>query len=183
MSTYNRLSKTLIYWQWSRPYNFDQFASALKVSLQKIAVTYNDIRKYSLLNFSKIPEEKLELIWNELGAVKDGGKNAGEYYLVMAATKPLMFLWGQTLAYDSIVRGSMPKFGHTGLSYCSWNFQKWKKVTASFSDMLTDRSELVQVIEKLSIKVYGTDSNVPYGQFLDAYLWASDPKRRKKTCH
>ncbi len=180
--TYNRLARTLIYWQWSRPYSFNQFAPALRASLQNIAVTYKNLRKYSLLDFSKIPEDELRLIWNELGAVKDGGKNEGEYYLVMAATKPLMFLWGQTLAYDSVVRRLMPKLGHTGLSYCSWDFQKWKKVTASFSDLLIDKPELVQTIKKLSIKLYGADSNVPYGQFLDAYLWASDPKRSKKVC-
>lgn len=114
--TCNRLSRTLKVWQWHRPERFSGLAQKLKNALERMCDAYNQIRGCSLLEFNEIPREPLEQVWHELGSVKtDGGKNPGGYYLVMATTKPLMFLWGQTLAFDSVVRGSHAKVWCLGI--------------------------------------------------------------------
>ena len=111
-----KLGQTLKIWQWHRPYAFATFAPRLKKALVDMQESYNQIRKFSLLEFDKIPKDQLERVWHELGSVKNLGKNVGGYYSVMATTKPLMFLWGQTLAFDSVVRGCMPRFNIPGLT-------------------------------------------------------------------
>lgn len=170
--TYDRLSQTLKIWQWHRPFSFFELAERLKVALERIRDAYNQIRSYSLLEFSEIPNEPLELIWHELGCVKKGEeKNRGGYYLVMATTKPLMFLWGQTLAFDSFVRGRMPRFDILGLRNDYWDFTTWKNVMAGFQKMLKQQSKIGVLFKEVARKEYGTDSIVPYGQFLDLYHW------------
>jgi hypothetical protein len=175
--TYGKLSQTLKAWQWNRPYEFAKFAPGLRTALANMGESYNAVRNYSLLDFHKVPQNHLELIWNELGAVKELGKNDYGLYFVMAATKPLMFLWGQTLAFDSVVRRLMPRFEMTGLGSCNWTFKTWKAVMTRFSEAVGDELELVDIMKELSLKEYGTDSMVPYGQFMDMYYWASDRKR------
>ena len=124
------------------------------------------------MEFSEIPDGPLELIWHELGSVKTvGGKNPRGYYLVMPTTKPLMFLWGQTLAFDSIVRGCMPRFDILGLSDNSWSLRTWKKVMARFQQSLKQNPEVADLFKEVSRKEYGTDAIIPYGQFLDLYYW------------
>jgi len=82
--TYDRLSQTLKIWQWHRPCSFFKLAKRLKDALEKMRDAYNQIRSYSLLEFSEIPNEALKLVWHELGCVKTvGGKNHGGYYLVI----------------------------------------------------------------------------------------------------
>ena len=75
----------------------------LKNSLKRIAGDYDQIRSYSLLEFELTPERPLRKIWHELGRIKepDGKRNPFGEYFVVAITKPLMFLWGQTVAFDS----------------------------------------------------------------------------------
>lgn len=169
--TYNRLSQTLKIWQWHRPYSFFELARRLKDSLERIRNAYNQIRRYSLLEFDEIPHEPLELIWHELGCVKTFEKNAGGYYLAMATTKPLMFLWGQTLAFDSVVRERMPRFDILGVIDNYWSFEKWKKVMVRFQEGLKRQPEVVDLFKKVSSREYRTDSIVPYGQFIDLYYW------------
>jgi hypothetical protein len=175
--TYGKLSQTLKTWQWNRPYEFSQFAPGLKAALANIADSYDAVRKYSLLEFHSIPEKYLRVLWNEMGAVKDMGKNGRGLYLAMAATKPLMFLWGQTLAFDSIVRRDLPKFGVTRPSNNNWTFEDWKEVMNKVSLLLNSQLPLVNIIKEICLKEYNTDSIVPYGQFMDLYIWANDPKR------
>lgn len=170
--TYNKLSETLKIWEWHRPFGFSRLAESLKVCLNEICDAYNEIRSYSLLEFSEVPNEPLELIWHELGCVKTvEGKNPGGYYLVMPTTKPLMFLWGQTLAFDSMVRWRMPRFNIVRSRNDYWSFETWKKVLLKFQELLLKQPEVVQLFEKTSRKEYGTDSIIPYGQFLDLYYW------------
>jgi len=169
---YNKLCRTLKLWQWHRPDRFSELAERLRGVLERISYSYNQIRNFSLLEFSDIPQEPLEIIWHELGCVKAVEvKNPGGYYLVMATTKPLMFLWGQTLAFDSIVRWYMPRFNIVGLRNDYWSFETWKKVLLEFQELLLKQPEVVQLFDKISRKEYGTDSIIPYGQFLDLYYW------------
>ena len=171
--TYTKLGRTLKFWQWHRPSKFSDLAPRLKNALEKIQESYDQIREYSLLEFDRVPSEPLESIWHELGCVKEPDQypNPGGYYPAMATTKPLMFLWGQTLAFDSWVRGFMPKFSLSGLTDNKWSFETWKNVMMKFQEMLKQQPDIVELFEKLSLEEYGTDSIVPYGQFIDLYYW------------
>lgn len=169
---YRKLSQTLKIWQWHRPYQFSKFALGLKNALVNVRENYNQIRRYSLLEFEKIPEDQLKFTWHELGSVKNLERNPGGYYSVMATTKPLMFLWGQTLAFDSVVRGYMPRFNISGLTDGNWSFETWKKVMIKFAELLEQQPDIVRLFKELSLEEYGTDAIVPYGQFIDLYYWA-----------
>jgi hypothetical protein len=177
-ATYNKLSVTLKGWRWHRPYSFAKFAENLQTALVNIRENYDTIKGHSLLELQAIANDHLRSIWDELGAVKDLRKNKGGYYLVMPTTKPMMFLWGQTLAFDVIVRGLMPRFGMSGLHDFRWTYETWKQVMTKFADILRAQPQLTDVIKEISLKEYRTDSMVPYGQFMDLYFWASDPKRK-----
>lgn len=177
--TYDKLSKTLRKWKWARsnrPSNFDELAPKLLCSLKSMRNSYNELRKYSLLEIEEISEALLKNVWDEIGCVKSLEKNRPGYYLVMGATKPLMFLWGQTPAFDSVVRKEMPKFGITGLTCDHWNFEMWKKVLASFKDELEQQHGLIEFLKQMSKDEYNTDRIVPYGQFIDLYYWT--PRRK-----
>ncbi len=170
--TYKRLGQTLKIWQWHRPSKFSKLTRKLKNALQRMRDPYDHIRSYSLPEFSEIPNETLESIWHELGPVKTpGGKNPAGYYLVMATTKPLMFLWGQTLAFDSIVRGRLQSLDINGLRDDRWDFETWKNVMVTFQKSLKEQPEVVSLFKEVSRNEYGTDSIVPYGQFLDLHYW------------
>jgi len=136
-------------------------------SLRQIPEAYDSIRRYSLLEFSSIPQAPLEFIWHELGRVKeaDGQRTQGNYY-VIAVCKPLMFLWGQTLSFDSQNRKHIPgKFGAP--RYHRWDFAAWKGVLERFQRELNGDAETVKYMEKVSEDKYGTAPIVPYGRFLD----------------
>ena len=179
--TYDRLGRTLQIWQWHRPYSFASLANRLKNALENIRDPYNQIRSYSLLEFSEIPDETLQQIWHELGCVKNGEeKNPAGYYLVMATTKPLMFLWGQTLAFDTVVRGCMPRFNIVGLSDNYWSFGTWKKIMIRFQESLKQQTNVANVFREVSREEYETDSTIPYGQFLDCYYWRTRRKCSNK---
>ena len=108
--TFRKLSFILPRWQTYRPFSSSQCLRILKNSLERVSDAYSTIKGYSLLEFNEIPDEPLELIWHELGRTKEehGNKNHGGWYYTVAVCKPLMLLWGQTLAYDSIVRENVP---------------------------------------------------------------------------
>lgn len=169
--TFAKLSQTLKIWQWHRPCKFSELAPRLRNALKGISESYDQIRRFSLLEFDRVPDAPLELIWHELGSVKEYEKNPGGYYPAMATTKPLMFLWGQTLAFDSVVRGFMPKFGFSGLTDNNWSYETWRKVMLEFQDALRQRPDAVELFKKVSLNEYETDSIVPYGQFIDLYYW------------
>jgi hypothetical protein len=169
--TYNKLSRTLKIWQWHRPYSFSELAGRLEETLRRIGNAYNEIRGYSLLEFDEIPHKPSEMIWHELGWVKTFEKNNSGYYLAMATTKPFMFLWGQTLAFDSVVRKRMPRFNILGISDNYWSFEKWRKVMMRFQESLKHQPQVADLFKEISSKEYGTSSIVPYGQFIDLYYW------------
>jgi len=172
--TYRRLCNILPGWLTYRPYSSSVCLGILESSLAKMVDAYNQVRHYSLLEFSKTPTEPLELIWHELGRAKeeDGDRNPGGFYSVVAVTKPLMFLWGQTLAFDSLVRSFVPKSLNVLRNY-NWVFNDWKHAMNSFQDFLREQPEVIDFFKKVSLETYGTDSIIPYGQFIDLYYWVA----------
>ena len=157
-------------WQAYRPYNSTACLRILEDSLENMADAYNQIRNYSLLQFGQIPDKPLELIWHELGRVKeeDGKRDPYGYYYIVSLSKHLMLLWGQTLAFDSRVRARIP------LSYSApkgnrWCLEDWKRVLASFQEELRNDREILDAFNMESLKRHGTDSIIPYGRFLDVY--------------
>ncbi|MCD6513289.1 MAG: hypothetical protein J7L07_00020 [Candidatus Odinarchaeota archaeon] len=171
--TYNRLCRILSKWQAYRGGDNINPRETLRKSLERISDAYDQIRRYSLLGFNKIPVEPLELIWHELGRVKELNGNRNKYgcYYVIAVCKPLMLLWGQTLAFDTNVRKNMPlKYG-VAKSMNRWKFEDWRKVMVSFQKDLLRNPEFIEFLKEESLKRYGTDSVVPYGRFLDIYYY------------
>jgi hypothetical protein len=173
--THRKLCEMAGKWQVYRHTKNKDWKKTLKDSLERMADAYNQIRRYSLISFNEVPQKPLELIWHELGRVKEENWNKnrdGNYYTV-AITKPLMFLWGHTLAFDSNVRKSMPLFDipQMVLNDYKWNFETWSKVVKGFSDFLKESSAIIDLSKKKSIEKYGTDYRVPYGRFLDMYYW------------
>lgn len=169
-----KLEKTLRIWQWHRPSKFETLAPRLKNALRNMLTSYETIKEYSLLEFDKIPDNDLALVWHELGSVKNGEKNGGGYYSAMATTKPLMFLWGQTPAFDSVVRGFMPRFNLNGLGDCYWTYNTWKTVMSKFAQSVKEQPEILLLFRRLSQEEYETEDVVPYGQFIDLYYWMKE---------
>lgn len=152
-----------------------EWKKTLSESLESLADAYNQIRRYDLLDFDNVPQESLKLIWDELGRVKEqnGEKNSDGNYYAVAVTKPLMFLWGQTLAFDSNVRGFIPfcVIEKKILKTTKWNFETWRGAVKGSSAFLKQNTAIIDLSKKISTEKYGTDSIVPYGRFLDIYYW------------
>jgi hypothetical protein len=168
--TCSKLWSILRGWQAYRPYNSTACLRVLEDALKKMADAYNQIRSYSLLEFDKIRDEPLKLIWHELGRVKEigGRKNKYGYYYIVSLSKHLMFLWGQTPAFDSRVRTHIP-WSYNVSKDNRWHFGEWKSVLERFQEDLSQEPEVVDSFKKESLKRYGTESMVPYGRFLDVY--------------
>jgi len=112
------------------------------------------------------------MIWHELGSIKDKGiLNSEGYYLVMPITKPLLFLWGQTLAFDSVVRKNMPRFNIGGLMNIRWNFDTWIQIMNKLQKDLSQQPKIVDFFRKTAMEKFRNDLKVPFGQFLDLYYW------------
>lgn len=170
--TYRRLCRILPKWLTYRPYDSTTCLRILKNSLENFSDAYDQIRNHILLEFNEVPNKPLELIWHELGRAKEenGNRNSFSSYYIVAISKPLMFLWGQTLAFDSIVRGFVPRSYHVSRD-SRWVFEEWKRVMESFQESLKRQPKVVELFKETSREQYGTDSFIPYGQFLDLYYW------------
>jgi len=171
--TCRRVWSILRGWQAYRPCDSTVCLKVLKDSLRNASEAYNQIRSYTLLEFDKVSNHSLELIWHELGRIKEEGGNtsgSGHYYIV-SLSKHLMFLWGQTLAFDSRVKAHIPRFNIYSyvINHTKWSFETWKTVMGNFQEGLKQMPQVVDLFKKESIRRYGTDSNVPYGRFLDIY--------------
>ena len=175
--TGDRLCRVLRGWQTYRPYGLCE--ETFRDSLERMSDAYDGVRDYSLLELDRIPNEPLRLIWHELGRVKEehGNKNDLGNYSVVAVCKPLMFVWGQTLAFDSRTRSHIPSeycapVEHCGPKHASrWPFVAWRSVMTGFQKDLSEDSKAVAYFRGLSSRKYGTCSVVPYGRFLDIYYF------------
>lgn len=169
--TLARLGSILKIWKWHRPYEFDHCFEPFRKSVRGISDSYAKIRHFSLLEFDKAPVKDLERIWNALGSVKPEGSYGECGELVMTITKPLMFLWGQTPAFDSRVREKMTSLNLSGFKNTRWEFSLWINVLKKLQAYLNSNGELVGSFRIISAEKYGTEAMIPYGQFVDLCYW------------
>lgn len=173
METYRRLCSILPKWQTYRNGDNSQPLQTLRDALWSIGREYDQIRKYTLLEFDAIPRDTLEPLWHELGRVKEyrGNRNDVGAYYIIAVTKPLLLIWGQTLAFDSHVRRNCPlEYGVPRYS-TRWRFDGWMSVMNAISHHLNQDARCVAAIENESEKRYGRQFPIPYGRFLDIFYW------------
>jgi len=171
--TYRRLCSILPKWQTYRPMDNTRCLATLKTSLDKIALSYNQLSKYSLLDFENIPPETLEPIWHELGRTKEKGGELNDYglYSIISVCKPLLLMWGQTLAFDSKVRKNLPKKYPIDKYSGNWNMIEWKSAMTLLSRELKEDKKAIEFMKKTTDEWYGKDTPVPYGRFLDIYYF------------
>jgi len=170
--TYFLLRHILSSWQTYRNSSNLNPLETLKESLTNIRQAYSRIKKYSLLELDKVPEKDLEYVWHKLGRVKqpEGKTNSRGKYNVIAVCKPLMLLWGQTMAFDRNVRYNISGM-NIRIDQYRWSFEKWHDAMLSFSEYLNDTPKVTRCIEEVSYKLYGEKAIVPYGRFLDIYFF------------
>jgi len=154
------------------------YEKGLPIALSRIFDAYNEIRRYSLLEFHQIPDATLRFIWDVLGRVKEesGKRRANQDYFIIAVCKPLMFLWGQTLAFGSINRINIRKDASLQLTNrlqrgSRWTYSQWKAVMQDFQRELLQNPEIISHCQSHSRRVFGSDSIVPYGRYLDIYYY------------
>lgn len=171
--TFNLLGPILRAWQTYRPVSSSVCLPRLKKSLKEIAEDYNSIRTVSLLDFERAPRSILKKIWNKIGCVKeyDGKENIFSDYYVVATTKPMMFLWGQTLAFDEIIRMRMPPSKYARTVDNKWTFTLWYNVMTEFKDRIQEMPDFIELCRKICLSEFGNDEIVPYGQLIDLYYW------------
>ena len=171
--TYRRLNYILPKWQTYRPKDNRLCLRVLKKSINEISASYNALRRFSLLTFEDILMEVLESIWHELGKVKecDGETNQYGSYSIISICKPLLLIWGQTLAFDSKVIKNMPKKYGINKHSNNWNLREWKRVMTSISKDLNQDKKVIDFMKKRSTEWYGKDTPVPYGRLLDIYYF------------
>lgn len=88
--TYNKLRVILARWQAYRSSHNSDPWKTLEQSLKAISDVYNQLRVYPLLEFNKIPNHLLELVWHELGRVKEYNANMNDAccYYIVSVCKP-----------------------------------------------------------------------------------------------
>jgi len=169
--THSKLEYPLKLWQTYRPFDSTLCLERLKTSFTEIASAYNEIRKINLLNFHEVPIDQLNVLWDKLGRVKEpDGKERLQYYIV-GVTKPLMFLWGQTLAFDSYVRENMPTGKVKFIEDTRWTFTMWYNVMKEFQQRILEQPDFIDLCNEISLRDLDTDELVPYGQYYDLYYW------------
>lgn len=180
--TVSKLGPILRAWQAYRPFDSSVCLERLETSLGEMVSEYDLIRNISLLEFDKAPRNVLKTIWHKLGRVKeyDGKENSYSRYYVMATTKQLMFLWGQTLAFDELVRDKMPPSDYTYVRMRArnnkWTFTMWHNVMSEFQERVLEMPEFIDLCHTVCLKEFGNDEIIPYGQFIDLYYWIGAKK-------
>lgn len=171
--TYDKLSKTLRTWQAYRNSQNSSPYETLREALRNISPSYDAIRGYTLIELDEAPMESLKRIWHELGRVKEreGKGNEGDIYYVMAVCKPLMFLWGQTMAFDTKVRRHCPSCLGVKPNEYRWTFDKWRGVMDEFRIFLNDNRDCAELLREESERRYGEDAPIPYGRLLDIHYF------------
>ncbi|MBI2832363.1 MAG: hypothetical protein HYX79_08920 [Chloroflexi bacterium] len=156
------------------------YRDVFPIALRNIASSYAKVRQYSLLDFNEIPEAPLKKIWHELGCVKEesGARRIKGDYCIISICKPLMFLWGQTLAFDSENRKnirlvSIPRKAR-------WEFSRWRNTMIGLQRQLLSKPEIVYFLTQKSIEVFNTNFLTPYGRCLDLYYL--NTSHRKRHC-
>jgi len=171
--TFSMVGPILRAWQTYRPMSSSVCLERLETSLSEMVSEYDLIRNISLLEFDKAPRNVLKTIWNKLGRVKeyDGTENIFSNYYVMSTTKQLMFLWGQTLAFDQLVRDIMPSSNYSGARARKWTFDLWHNVMSEFQKRVLEMQDFIDLCHTICLEEFGNDEIIPYGQFIDLYYW------------
>lgn len=180
--TFDKLTDILPRWQTYRPRkNRDAFFT-LQKSLKTIQNDYDTIRKYSLIEFEEIPQEPLIKIWNELGRVKEpnGEINSKNEYYIIAVCKPLMLLWGQTLAFDKKVRDNLPNSFQFPRKSWRWTYRQWHNTMVQISKKVNQNDDFISFVENNTRTRYRHEKPVPYGRYLDIYYWVGNNESPKK---
>jgi len=170
---YEKLCRILPSWQTYRPKSSEICLGFLRNSLRRISGAYDQIRKYSLLEFSVIPDQPLELIWHELGRAKEDEATKDDYgsYSIVAISKPLMLMWGQTPALDSEVRRNLLKdlaiYPKYRFSYGTWTYEDWKTIMDKFQENLQEKAAVVDYFKRETLRIFGSNLIIPFGRFLD----------------
>jgi hypothetical protein len=175
--TCRKLLDILPGWQTWRGAKCD-YQKVFPVALGNIASSYSQVRQYSLLDFDEIPTEPLEEIWHELGRVKEelGTRTARGDYFIIAICKPLMFLWGQTLAFDSRNRKGIRRDHSLSLTISipravRWEFSKWKAIMSNFQSELCSKPAIISFLQQNAGKAFNSNLAIPYGRYLDIYYF------------
>jgi len=168
--THVRIVPILRRWQYSRNSKNPDTYGALRTALSNIAPLYAQLKNYSLLNFDDIEKDMLEKIWFELGRCKEenGKINESGEYSAIAVCKPLMLLWGQTLAFDSNVRENMKR---QKLHYL-WSFERWYSIMNESMSGLRKNQSLLGLFKQDSSTRYLPGAIIPYGRYLDIYFFS-----------
>jgi hypothetical protein len=161
-----RLLNTLPSWQTYRGVQCN-YGTWLPISLSRIADAYDQIRKYDLLSFNRMPQVPLQFIWHELGRVKTISykRSPASKYHIIAVCKPLMFIWGQTPPFDSINH----KYMHLSSYGNAWDFQRWVNTMTGLRNQLLTNAAVITICQQEALRIYGSNHIVPYGRFLDIY--------------
>lgn len=168
--TFERIKPILISWQAYRGSRNANTWKTLKESLRNISPAFDRIRRFSLLQFSQVPDGPLRLLWDELGRVKEPRAEKSESYFVIAVCKPLMLLWGQTLAFDSHVRNNLPTRFNAPHSN-RWSYEQWRTVMQGLESEMNESKADVEYIGRKALERYQTNSILPYGRLLDMYYF------------
>lgn len=179
-------------WRLYRPEKTDEINRRLCITLPKIRAEYEKIRKFNVLDIETedFQIDTLKVVWTKLALIKDGNeekKSRGEY-LIMPPTKFLMFLWGQTPAFDEFLRGKdnrqkAENFKIHIYSNNYWSFDNWFDTLKLISKALNGNDIFRKTIENLNEKYFNGvlgSSYVPYGFFIDAYFWQSVKEKKAK---
>ena len=160
-------------WQTWRGTTCD-YAKQFPIALGNIANYYRQITQYSLLDFDKVPIVPLQEIWHELGRVKEpsGNRRTKGDYCIIAVCKPLMFLWGQTLPFDSRNRDNIRDDHSLSLTIPiprtgRWIFSEWKTIMSDFQRELCRAAEIINGLQNMTSNTFNSTLAVPYGRYLD----------------
>ena len=154
------------------------YEKGLPTALHQIQEAYSQIRQYSLLEFNQVPEEPLMTMWDACGRVKEipGVTQSDLNYFIIAVCKPLMFLWGQTLAFDSINRKNIRndhslRLTSTLSTATRWTYSNWKTIMLDFQKELLEKPEIIEYCRQHYFSIFGSNSIIPYGRYLDIYYY------------
>jgi len=169
--TWRKLAEILSKWQAFRNHKNDNWRNTLKSSLSKLSDKLEEINQFTLIEFDGVNKSDLKAIWRELGMVKVGKYNDGDEYYVTPVGKSLMLLWGQSIGFDSNNRKNLNSLGISCLKRVSWSFNEWYGVMKKLRDLIQSNRELIEYCNRKCKEEFGTDKKVPYGRFLDIYLY------------
>jgi len=171
--TFEKISSILSGWQYPRGINpQSKVWNNLKIALKNISNDYDDLRLYSLLDLEALDIQLLFRIWNQLSMVKQEDGYPTDNPLIVSIGKPLMLIWGQTIALDSRVRENFHR-ENSNFNFNSrrWEFKRWLSSLYLNYKFLQENNQVREMIERKSLEKYHVHQPVPYGRFLDIYYF------------